>query len=62
MPIRIMLMIGTLLRITPSSVHRHFVTLRDASNLAASISDAEGVCVIEAMCDVYGVVTEPPLP
>ena len=41
---------GTMLRITPNSVHRHFETLLDASARAALVSDTEG---IEAIRDIY---------
>lgn len=41
---------GTKLRITPNSVHRHFETLLDASARAALVSDTEGV---KAIRDVY---------
>ena len=41
---------GTMLRITPNSVHRHFETLLDASARAALVSDTEGV---EAIRDIY---------
>ena len=50
MPIRKILTIGTMLRITPNSVHRHFETLLDASARAALVSDTEG---IEAIRDIY---------
>ena len=41
---------GTRLRITPNSVHRHFETLLDASARAALVNDTEGV---KAIRDVY---------
>ncbi|MCG8623051.1 MAG: hypothetical protein MJE68_13780 [Proteobacteria bacterium] len=44
-----------MLSITPSSVHRHFETLRDASDLAAWITDAEDVFNSEPVRDT-GVV------
>ena len=50
-----MLSTGGILSITPSSVHRHFETLRDASDLAAWISDTEGVFNLAPMPDA-GVV------
>ena len=46
MLIRIILTIGTMLRIMPNNVHRHFETLLDASARAALISDTEGVKAI----------------
>ena len=50
MPSRKILTMGTMLRITPNSVHRHFETLLDASARAALVSDTEG---IEAIRDIY---------
>ena len=50
MPIRKILTMGTMLRITPNSVHRHFETLLDASACAALVSDTEGV---EAIRHIY---------
>ena len=50
-----MLSPGGMLSITPSSVHFHFETLREASDLAAWISDTEGIFNSEPMRDA-GVV------
>ena len=41
---------GTRLRITPNSVHRHFEILLEASARAALVNDTEGV---EAIRDIY---------
>ena len=49
-----------MLSITPSSVHRHFETFRDASDLAAWISDTEDVFNSEPVRDT-GVVDRIPL-
>ena len=50
MPSRTILRIGTILRITPNTIHRHLETLLKASARAALVSDTEGV---EAIHNIY---------